>query len=179
MCCTIQQGEQRVKLCNTFSCCIILLCSQYTLRLVNNHNRICLSQYINRSAATKLITFGKYDTCSSVTAAPFLILVLVHGTVECLCVDNHHVQSAITCKTIYFGKLFGVIDKELDTLTVFCGKVFLHGFKTLGYAFANGNAGYHDNELIPAIKLIQFIHGFDVCISLTGTGLHFNGEHRI
>ncbi len=181
MCCTIQQGEQRVKLCNTFSCGVCLICTKNTLRLVNNHNRIGLSQYINRSATAKIIRPRKYYTSCSITAASFPIFVLIHGTVKCLRIDNHHMQSAITGESIDFLQMFRtrIIDKELDTLAIFIGKVFLHGFKTLGYAFANGNAGYHDNELTPAIKLIQFVHGFDVCISLTGTGFHFDGEHRI
>ena len=168
-----------MKLRNSFSCGVCLICTKNTLRLVNNHNRICLSQYINRSSATELITSGEYNTCSSITTTSFLILVLVHGTVECLRIDDHHMQSAITCKTIYFGKLFGVINKELDTLTVFCGKVFLHSFKTFLYTFTNGNTGHYYDKLIPAIQLVQLIHRLDVCISLTGTGLHFNGEHRV
>ena len=168
-----------MKLRNSFSCSVCLICTKNTLRLVNNHNRICLSQYINRSSATKLITSGEYNTCSSITTASFQILVFVHGTVECLRIDNHHMQSAITCKTIYFGKLFGVIDKELDTLTIFCGKVLLHGLKTFLHTFTNSSAGYYYDKLIPAIQLVQLIHRLDVCISLTGTGLHFNGEHRV
>ena len=179
MCGTIQQSEQWVKLCYTFSRGVILLSSQNTLRLINNHNRICLSQYINRSATTKLITSGEYNACSSITTTSFLIFILIHGTVECLRIDNHHVQSAIASKTINFGKLLGVIDKELDTLAVFCGKVFLHGFKTLLYTFANSNAWYHYDKLIPTIQFIQFVHCLDVCISLTSTGFHFNGEHRV
>ena len=90
-------------------------------------------------------------------------------------------QSAITGESIDFLQMFRtrIIDKELDTLTVFCGKVFLHSFKTFLHTFTNGNTGHYYDKLIPAIQLVQLIHRLDVCISLTGTGLHFNGEHRV
>jgi len=177
--CAIKQSEQRVKFRNSFSCGVCLICTKNTLRLVNNHNRIGLSQYINGSATTKLITSGEYNACSSIATTSFLILILIHGTVECLGIDNHHVQSAIAGETIYLGKLLGVIDKELDTLAVFCGKVFLHGFKTFLYTFTNGNTWYYYDKLIPTIQFVQFVHCFDVGISLTSTSLHFNGEHQV
>mgnify|MGYP007100888124 CR=1 FL=1 len=73
-------------------------------------------------------------------------------------VDDHHVNAVVLGKAIDLGELLGVIDEVLHPFAILSGKVFRHTFKTLEHTLANGNTGYHDNELTPAVALVQFIH---------------------
>lgn len=43
-------------------------------------------------------------------------------------------------------------------------------------AFSNGNAGHDHDKLAPTIVLVQLIHGLDVGVGFTDTGLHLNGQ---
>ena len=44
------------------------------------------------------------------------------------------------------------------------------------YTFTNGDTRNNNDELAPAILLIQFIHCLNICVGLTNTRLHFNGQ---
>ena len=92
-------------------------------------------------------------------------------------VDNHHMQLIIIGKGLYFGELFGVIDKVLYTLTlILSGKVVTHHLKTLLYAFTNGNTRYYYDKLTPAILPIEFVHGFDIGIGLACPCFHLYSQ---
>ena len=49
-------------------------------------------------------------------------------------------------------------------------------FQGLVYAFSDGDAGHHDDELGPAIALIQLENGLDVAVGLARAGFHLHIE---
>ena len=46
--------------------------------------------------------------------------------------------------------------------------------ETLGHTLSDGDARHHDNELAPAVTLVQLEHRLDIDISLASPGLHLN-----
>ena len=54
--------------------------------------------------------------------------------------------------------------------------MLLRGLQRLVDALADGHRRHNDDVLAPAVTLVQLVHGLDVCIGLTGAGLHLNGQ---
>ena len=73
-------------------------------------------------------------------------------------------------------QLFGVVDEEARLLVVRLQKVRGRDLQRLGHTLADGNAGHHDDELAPAVLLVQLKDGLDVAISLAGAGFHLDIE---
>ena len=46
----------------------------------------------------------------------------------------------------------------------------------LGHAFADGDAGHDDDELAPAVQLVQLEGGLDVAVGLAGARFHLDVE---
>ena len=54
--------------------------------------------------------------------------------------------------------------------------MLLRHLKRLIHTLADGDAGYHNDELAPTIVLVQLVHGLDVSIGLANAGFHLNGQ---
>ena len=54
--------------------------------------------------------------------------------------------------------------------------MLLRSLQGLIDALADGYRRHNDDVLAPAVALVQLVHGLDVCIGLTGAGLHLNGQ---
>ena len=99
---TVKQFEERMKELDTLTGGILLVCSQHTLRLVDNQDRVGLSQNINRSARTEFIATGEDDTGCSITLTAFLVLLFIQRSIESLGVNHHHMDTIVLCKTVDF-----------------------------------------------------------------------------
>ena len=73
-------------------------------------------------------------------------------------------------------QLLGVVDEEARLLLIALQKMLGGNLQRLGHAFADGNAGYDDDELAPAVLLVQLEDGFDVAVGLARAGLHLDVE---
>ena len=156
----VTQRQKRTKLFQPFLC----LRSFDRLRLVNNKDRICFGDNVNGAAGTELVQLH----INAASVFPF--------GVERLRIDDHHVDGTIRSKAVDLGQLRGIIDKEANLLSVFLGKMLLRHLKGLIHALADGDTRHHDDELAPAVVLVQFVHGLDVSISFADARLHFDGQ---
>ena len=59
---TIQQCKQRLEERKTLTRLIALIYTEYTLRFINNHDRMTLAEHVDRTTATKFITLIKDDS---------------------------------------------------------------------------------------------------------------------
>ena len=134
------------------------------LRFVNNQNRICLGDNINRSARTELVQFHINSTS-----------IFAFG-IECLRIDYHYIDGTVRCKTVNLGKLSRVVDEETNLLTILFCKVFLCHLEGLVDTFTDGNGRNNNDKFTPTVVLVQFIHRFDVGVCFTDTSLHFHGK---
>ena len=158
--CRITQRKHGIKLFQIFFC----LLSFHRLGFVNNQNRIGFCQNINGTPGTKLIqlhvnTPGIFALC-----------------IKRLGVNDHHINGIIRSKPVNLCQLGRIINKIPDLFTVLFCKMIFRSLERFVHTFTDGNAGHHDNELTPAILLVQFIHCFDVCICFPDTGFHLNGQ---
>ena len=134
------------------------------LRLVDNKDRVCFGYNINGATGTELVQLHINSP-----------RIFAFG-VECLRIDNHHVDGTIRGKAVDFRQLRGVIDKKAYLLSVFLSKMLLRHLKGLIYPLADGNARHDHNKLTPTVVLVQFVHGLDVSIGFTDARFHFNGQ---
>ena len=88
-------------------------------------------------------------------------------------------NTVVLRKAVNLGELFGVVDEVLNPFAILTGKVFCHTLETLINTFTNSNTGHYDDELRPTVASVQFVHGFDVGVCLTGTGFHFDGKGQV
>ena len=72
--------------------------------------------------------------------------------------------------------MLGVVDEEARLLLVALQKVLGGDVQRLGHALADGNAGHDDDELAPAVQLVQFEDGLDVAVGLARAGFHLDVE---
>ena len=86
---------------------------------------------------------------------------------------------AVAGKLVNLRQLRTVIYKTLNPLAVFCGKVLTHHLERLTDTFTDSDARHHDDELAPAIELIQFKHRLDIGVGLTRTRFHLNGQSQV
>ena len=160
MCCGITQRQQRIELFQPLFCLLAL----NRLRLVNNQNRICFCDNVNRAAGTELIQLHVNTP-----------RVLTFG-VERLRVDNHDIDGTVRRKAVNLRELGGIVDEEADFLSIFLRKMLLRYLKGLIDALADGNARHNHDELAPTVVLVQLIHGLDIGVSFSDTGFHLNCE---
>ena len=158
--CGIAQCQQRAKLFQPFFCLLAL----DRLRFINDQNRVCLCDNVDRAAGAELVQLH--------VNAP---RVLTLG-IERLRVDNHDIDGTVGRKAVNFCELGRIIDEKPDFLAVFLREMLLCHLKGLINALADGDARHDHDEFAPTIVLVQLIHGLDVGIGLADTGLHFNRQ---
>ena len=156
----IAQGQHWIELLQVLLCLLAL----DRLRLVDNQNRVRLCNDVNRAAGTEFVQLH-VDTTSVLTLG-----------IEGLGIDDHYIDRVVRCETVNLGKLRGVIDEEANLLTILLGKMLLRNLKGLIHALAYSDARDYDNELTPAIVLIELKHCLDVSISFTNAGFHLDCE---
>ena len=156
----ITKCHQRIKLLQILLC----LLAFYRLRFINNHDRICFCNNINRTTRTELIEFH-IDTSR-----------IFSTSIKCLRVDNHYINRGARRKAVNFSKLSRIVNKEANLLTILFCKMLLSYLKWLIYTFTYSYARYNNNELAPTISTVKLIHSFYVCICFTNTGLHFDSQ---
>jgi hypothetical protein len=66
--------------------------------------------------------------------------------------------------------------KKRAFLAVAFQKVLGGDLQRLVHALADGDAGHHDDELAPAMALVQLEHALDVAVGLAGAGFHLYVE---
>ena len=96
--------------------------------------------------------------------------------IECLRIDDHHVDGTIGGKAVNLCQLSGIIDKEPDFFTIFLGKMLLRHLKGLIHALADGNARHDYDKLTPAIMFVQLVNGFYICVRLANACFHLDGQ---
>ena len=71
-------------------------------------------------------------------------------------------------------QLLGVVDEEASLLLITLQEMFSGNLQRLGHTLTDGDAGHHDDELAPAIQLVQLENGLDVAVGLTRAGFHLH-----
>jgi len=140
----------------------------YTLRLINNHNRIrCLNKLDGTPAG-----HGVAFLMDNVGCITFI-------TKECLNI-NHHDLDLIACRKLSdLAQLFGVINEIIKGNVVeYTCKMILRDLNALQYTLPDGNARNHDNKLLEPVFRVQVKDCPQVHIGLARAGLHFNREIR-
>ena len=155
----IAQRKERLELFEAF----LGLFALHALRLVDDQNRIRLCNNIDGLAAAEGIKFFVNDA-------------LVLAGIERLHVDDHDVDRAVGCKAVYLCQAVGIVDKKADFLVVFARKMLLRGLERFIDALADGDGRHNDDELAPAVALVQLIHRFDIGIGLARSGFHLDGK---
>ena len=156
----IAQRQKRIELLQP----LLRLLALDGLRLVDDQDRVGLGDNVDRPAGAELVQLH--------VNAP---RVLSPG-VERLRIDDHGVDRAVRGKTVDFSELGGVVDKETDLPAVLLGEVFLRHVERLVNALADRDAGNDDDELAPAVMLVQFVHRLDVRIRLADARLHLDRQ---
>ena len=160
----VVEAEQRVKV---FECLLRNLAAHF-LRLVKNDDRSVRLYNINRTARAELITLGVNN--AGLLAFP----VLFQGRGESLGIDNHDIYAGAGGEVVKLVKVRTVVDEEASLLVVLLHKVVGSHFKGFFDTLTDSNARHNDNELTPAVTLVQFKHGLDIDIGFTRAGLHLN-----
>ena len=73
-------------------------------------------------------------------------------------------------------KLFRVVDEIAHTLAIVFEEMFRRHLERLLNTLTNGDTRNDDNELAPAVSLVQFEHRFDVAVGLARSSLHLDVE---
>ena len=156
----------------------------HLLRLVQDHDRMARTDHVDRAARAEIVTFREDD--SRVLATP----VLLHGRVERLHVDDHHLDVRGLGELVQPVQIRRVVDEGVQFLpialvAVAAGRVEIVAchVQRFGDALADGDGRDHDDELRPAIPAVQFEHGLRVHERFARAGLHlhvqFDGTGRI
>ena len=156
----IAQRQERTELFQPLFC----LHTFDRLRLINNEDRICFGDDVDRFAGAELVQLH--------INAP---RVLTFG-VERLRIDDHHIDGTVGGKAVDFRQLRGIVDEEADLLSVFLGKMFLRHLKGLVHSLSDRYTRYNDNKLAPSVMLVQLVHCLDICVRLAYPGLHLYGQ---
>ena len=166
VCGGIVEHEQRMKALDTRLCRISL----HLLWLIHDDDRSVSGDHVNGTAAAKLIPFGIDD------AALLAPSSLLHRGGEGLGIDDHDAQLGFGGETIQLLQVAAVIDEPTHLLVVVLHEMILQHGEALGHTLPDGDAGHHDDELPPAILLIQLKHRLDIDIGLSRSGLHLDVE---
>lgn len=142
------------------------------------------TDHVDRAARAEIVTFREDDSCVPTTP------VLLHGRVERLHVDDHHLDVRGLGEFVQPVQIRRVVDEGVQFLpialvAVAAGRVEIVAchVQRFGDALADGDGRDHDDELRPAIPAVQFEHGLRVHERLARAGLHlhvqFDGTGRI
>ena len=156
----VAQRHERMELLQPF----LGLLALDRLRLVDYQYRIGTGDDVDGATAAELVQLH-------VDAAG----VRAFG-VERLTVDDHAVDGAVLREVRDVGEFGGVVDEEPDRLAVLGLEVLLRDLERFIDALADGDAGDDDDELAPAVELVQLVNGLYVCIGLADAGLHLDGQ---
>ena len=66
----------------------------------------------------------------------------------------------------------------LHSLAVLFGEVVGHRLQALDDPLTDRHTGYHDDELRPAVVLVELVHRLDIGIGLTCTRLHLDAQRQ-
>ena len=146
----------------------------HLLRLIHDDDRPVGGDHVDGPAAAEFIPLGVDDTRCGVALAALHVLLFVHGHSEVLHVDDHHVDAAVRGEAVQLVQVGAGVDEEPRLFVVQLHEVILSDFKGLLHALANGDGRHHDDELRPAVSLVQLEHGLDVDIGLARAGLHLH-----
>ena len=136
----------------------------HLLRLVQDQDRPVLLDDIDGPARLEVVQF--------LIDAPG---ILATG-VERLHVDDHHVDPGVRGKALQIVELLRVVDEVAGALAVLLQEVLRHDLEGFQHPFADGDARHHDDELAPAVALVQLEHRLDVAVGLARAGLHLDVE---
>ena len=160
MCCGITKRKQGVKFFQT----LLSLFALNRLWFVDYQHRICLCNYINRTAGTKFIKFHINSSC------------VLAFCIESLRIYDHNIDIAVRRKAVNFGQPCGIIYEKAYLFAVFLRKMLLRYLKRLKHALTNSNTRYYHNEFTPTVCLVQLIHSLDISVCLADTCFHFYCE---
>ena len=156
----VAQSEEGVELLQP----LLGLLALHGLRLVDDQDGVGFGDDVNGAAGAELIQFH--------VDAPGVLAPGVEG----LGVDDHHIDGAVGGKAVDLRQLGGIVDKEPDLLPILLRKVLLGHLERLVDTLPDSHAGYHHDELAPAVVPVQLVHGLDVGVGLAHAGLHLNGK---
>ena len=105
----ITQCHQRMELFQV----LLSLLTFYRLRFINDYNRICLCNDINRSSGAKFIQL--HINSSGIFSF----------RIKCLRINNHYIYEIIRGKSINLCQLRRIIDKETNLLSILFCKMLL------------------------------------------------------
>ena len=155
----IAQRKERLELFEAF----LGLLALHALRLVDDQDWICLCNDVDGLAAAERVELFVNDA-------------LILAGIERLHVDDHDIDRAVRRKAVNFRQSVGIVDEKADFLVVFARKMLLRGLERFIDALADGDGRHNDDELAPAVALVQLIHRFDVGIGLARAGFHLDGK---
>ena len=86
------------------------------------------------------------------------------------------VHAGIGGESVDLGELLGVVDELYrDAFAVFLCEILAHAVEAAEHT-TDGDARHHDDELCPAVELVQLEHRLDVGKGLTCARLHLDGQ---
>jgi len=160
-------------------------------RVAQHHERLEVHQRIERLAALHLLrliedqdgSIGRdhVDGAAGLEVVQLLVDApgVLAGGIERLHVDHHHVDTGVRREALQMVQLLGVVDEEARLLLVGLQEVLGRDRQRLGHPFADGDARHDDDELAPAMPLVQLENRLDVAVGLAGARLHFDVQvHR-
>ena len=132
------------------------------MRLVQDQDRAVFGDHIDRASGLEIVQL--------IVNSPVIRSCGRKG----LDVDHHYIDARVRGKAFQLMQPLGVIDERTQLLPVLLLEMLGRHLDRLGNAFADGDAGHHDDELRPAIPLVQLEHGTQVDIGLARAGLHLD-----
>ena len=166
----IVQAEQRVERLKR----LLGRLAAHLLRLVHDHDGTVGSDHVYWAAASERVAPGEDDPRRVVALTPLHVLVLVEGRVERLRVDDHDLNVGTLAEGIDVGEALGVVDEDARLLAVLLHEMVRHGVKALAHTLADSDGRHHDDELAPAVALVQLEHRLDVDVGLARARLHLH-----
>ena len=111
---------------------------------------------------------------------PTIVALPIHHILrlsEAINGNHHDLQRIVRSKLTSLTSLLTVPDVVIHLrLAIEIGEVLPGDCQILQHTFTNRHARHHDDKLLPAIVLMQFVDRPQVHISFTGAGLHLDGE---
>ena len=140
----------------------------HLLRFILDDDGVVCRNDIDGTTTAKLVTLGVHD------ASLFGAAALLQGGIEGLHVDDHHVDVGTCREAVDLAEARAVVHEVADCLAVLLEEVLLSVLKRLINALANGDGGYHHNELGPAVEAVKFEYGLGIDVGLARARLHLD-----